>query len=72
MKKFLYVTVVVIMAVVFLAEVPAASAKDITKITVNGTKVFRAPLSWKKFPGNAVTKISGSLRSRGKRQPSRA
>lgn len=48
MKKFLCWTVVVIMAVVFLTGVPSASAKDITKITVNGTKVFRAPSSWKK------------------------
>lgn len=48
MKKFLYVTAAVFMAVVFLAEVPSASAKGTTEITVNGTREFSAPKSWKK------------------------
>ena len=56
MKKFLCRTAVVIMAVVFLTGVPSAYAKDTTEITVNDTKVFRVPSSWKNI---RITKKQG-------------
>ena len=66
MKKFLCRTVVVIMAVVFLAGGSSASAKDTTEITVNGTKVLRAPSSWKKVSWKCSNKNIRIIKKQGK------
>ena len=67
MKKFLCRTVVVIMAVVFLAGGSSASAKDTTEITVNGTKVLRAPSSWKKVSWKCSNKNIRIIKKQGKK-----
>lgn len=67
MKKFLCRTAVVIMAVVFLTGVPSAYAKDTTEITVNDTKVFRVPSSWKNVSWKCSSKNIRITKKQGKK-----
>lgn len=67
MKKFLCWIVVVIMAVVFLTGVPPAYAKDTTEITVNDTKVFRVPSSWKNVSWKCSNKNIRITKKQGKK-----